>query len=110
MELSPLTEAWTTTVPWARPWRRPAAQRRVRPAAQPRVARPAPAEADAELAWTVVIGELAAARLRLAELAAGDDPWAEAMAAHQLHLATSRMRALQARLGLHGEPVYWSVA
>ena len=121
MELAPVTEPWTAAVPWARAWRRHPAP--CRPAAaRPEAATPARAESRAqpaaqpiahgdprlEIAWTLALIELAAARLRLAEAAAGDDPWVEAMAGHAVHLAVRQVRALQVQLGDPDEPLRWT--
>ncbi len=108
MDLSPTTEAWTSTVPWARSWRRPPVARRSRPAAPPRTLRAVPADVPLEAAWTTAMGELATARLGLAEAGRLDDAWVEAMAGHALYLAVRRVRVLEERLGVPDGPVHWS--
>lgn len=108
MDLSPTTEPWTTTVPWARSWRRPPLIRRSRPGVPPRIPRAVPDGAALELAWTAAMRELATARLRLAEASCAGDDWAEAMAAHELHLAVHKIRGLEDRLGVPEGSVHWS--
>lgn len=109
MELAPVTEPWTAAVPWARPWRRHAASRRSAATSRTPVRAEAVPAGDPrlEIAWTLALIELAAARLRLAE-AAGGDPWTEAMAGHEVYLATGRVRLLEEQLGEPGEPVRWA--
>jgi hypothetical protein len=105
MELASTGEPWTVAVPWARHWqRRPRPNVPVRPPAAVAGSPVAPAPAEpAAGAWLAALEALERACRDRRGLDGEVDPWALAMADHEVYRARGHVRQLAAALDLfHG--------
>lgn len=111
MELAPSTDAWTASVAWARPWRRPVTHRQS-VTVPPMVRSPVLSDPLQETAWIEAVAELQAALEALARLDAGlghgMDPWLEAMARQDVFRARRKLRRAQEALTGAAADLPWS--